>query len=145
MGNVWLFSLMCFCVPALDSSGAYCGAYAKPLATDWRNKGRGTVSRQTQDLRMWCSCCIKSDISLTAVANTHQLAGEQHEVIAQLCLMNWTILFSVLSAIACDINMFIISLTLPVAFGCTGPWPWRCSQERCNRTAAPGFETGRGM
>ena len=30
---------------------------------------------------MWCSCCIKSDISLTAAANTHRIAGEQHDII----------------------------------------------------------------
>jgi len=41
--------------------------------------------------------------------------------------MNWTILLSILSAIACDINVLVISWTLPVAFGCTGPCPWRHS------------------
>lgn len=37
---------MCFCVTALDSSGAYCAAYAEPVATVG-NRGRGTMSRQT--------------------------------------------------------------------------------------------------
>lgn len=143
--GVFDFSLSCVSVYQLWTVLVPTVVPVPVLATGWRSKGRGTMSRQTQDLRTWGSCCVKSDISLMVTANAHQLAGEQHEVIAQLCFMNWIILFSVISAIACDINVLLICLTLPVAFGWTGPWPWRCSQEHYNRTEAPGFETGRGM
>ena len=62
------------------------------------------------------------------MANTQQLAGGQHEVIIQLCStelympLNWIILFSVLSTLTYDINMFLINLPLPVAFVYTGLW-----------------------
>lgn len=78
-----------------------------------------------------------------ALANTQQLAGGQHEFIIQLCFtelcmpLNWVILFSVLSTLASDVNMCLISLPLPVAFVYTGLWPWRPSQKSSSGTEAP--------
>lgn len=80
------------------------------------------MSRQTHTQECGFSCCIRGDISLTAAADTYQQAGEQHEVIAQLCFMNSIILYFILSANACDIYMFRIRLTLPVAFVSTESW-----------------------
>lgn len=78
-----------------------------------------------------------------ALANTQQLAGGQQEVIIQLCFtelcvpLNWVILLSVLSTLSSDINMFLISLLLPVIFVYTGLWPWMPSQKSSSGTEAP--------
>lgn len=81
------------------------------------------MSRQTHSQECGFSCCIRSDITLTAAANTYQQACEQHEVIAQLCFMNSIVLVFTWSANAGDTNIFIIRLILAVAFVSVEPWP----------------------
>lgn len=103
------------------------------------------MSKQTHTQERGFSCCIRSDIGLRAAANTYQQAGEQHEVIAQLCFMSSIILWFILSANACDINMFILMLILPVVFVSMEPWAGRHCQKCYNSTVTSAFETGRDM